>query len=137
MMACDLVIIASLFFVSDEPTIGLRLAAVLYGYLIIGLFGYTVDIMLSGAKRSVQFFIFSTKYEEIADRISKEVQRGVTVISSQGWYSKSEQNVLLVIVRRTEVNAVAKIVKEVDKNAFLSKASVSGVYGTGFEVLRT
>lgn len=50
-------------FVSDEPTIGLRLAAVLYGYLIIGLFGYTVDIMLSGAKRSVQFLfsVLNTK----------------------------------------------------------------------------
>lgn len=137
MMACDLVIIASLFFISDEPTIGLKLAAVLYGYLIIGLFGYTVDMMLSGAKRSVQFFIFSAKYQEIADRISNELQRGVTVVTSQGWYTKSEQNVLLIIVRRTEVNAVTKIVKEVDKNAFLSKASVSGVYGSGFEVLRT
>ncbi|NLA15552.1 MAG: YitT family protein [Bacteroidales bacterium] len=137
MMACDLIIIASLFFVSDEPTLGLKLAAVLYGYLIIGLFGYTVDVMLSGAKRSVQYFIFSEKYQEIADRISNELQRGVTVVTSQGWYTKKEQKVLLVIVRRTEANAVAKIIKEIDKHAFLSKASVSGVYGTGFEVLKT
>jgi uncharacterized membrane-anchored protein YitT (DUF2179 family) len=136
MMSFDLLIIASLFFISDEPTIGLKLAAVLYGYLIIGLFGYTVDVMLSGAKRSVQYFIFSAKYQEIADRISNELNRGVTVITSQGWYTKNEQQVLLVIVRRTEANAVAKIVKEVDKNAFLSKASVSGVYGAGFEVLK-
>ena len=136
MMSFDLLIIASLFMIADEPTIGLKLAAVLYGYLIIGLFGYTVDVMLSGAKRSVQYFIFSAKYQEIADRISNELNRGVTVITSQGWYTKNEQQVLLVIVRRTEANAVAKIVKEVDKNAFLSKASVSGVYGAGFEVLK-
>ncbi len=137
MMYCDVVIIGSLFFISDEPTAGLKLAAVLYGYFIVGLASYTVDTILSGTKRSVQYFIFSSRHQEIADRISKELQRGVTVISSQGWYTKSEHKVLLVIVRRTETNAVAIIIKEVDRDAFMSMASVSGVYGAGFEVLRT
>ncbi|MDD2537992.1 MAG: YitT family protein [Bacteroidales bacterium] len=137
MMSCDLVIIGSSFFVSDEPTIGLKLAVVLYGYLIIGMSSYTVDTVLSGAKRSVQYFIFSKHHQEIADRISTDLHRGVTVITSQGWYSKTEQKVLLVIARRTESNTIAKIVKEIDKNAFISIASVSGVYGAGFEVLKT
>lgn len=61
MMSCDLVIIGSSFFVSEEPTIGLKLAVVLYGYLIIGLSSYTVDTILSGAKRSIQYFIFFPK----------------------------------------------------------------------------
>ncbi|MDD2329653.1 MAG: YitT family protein [Bacteroidales bacterium] len=137
MMSCDLVIIGSSFFVSEEPTIGLKLAVVLYGYLIIGLSSYTVDTILSGAKRSIQYFIFSQKYNEIADRISTDLHRGVTVISSQGWYTQSEQKVLLVIVRRTESKAIAKLVKEIDKNAFISMGSVTGVYGAGFEVLKT
>ena len=130
-------IIGSSFFVSEEPTIGLKLAVVLYGYLIIGLSSYTVDTILSGAKRSIQYFIFSQKYNEIADRISTDLHRGVTVISSQGWYTQSEQKVLLVIVRRTESKAIAKLVKEIDKNAFISMGSVTGVYGAGFEVLKT
>jgi uncharacterized membrane-anchored protein YitT (DUF2179 family) len=137
MMSCDLVIIGSSFFVSQEPTVGLKLAVVLYGYLIIGLSSYTVDTVLSGAKRSIQYFIFSHKYQEIADKISTDLHRGVTVISSQGWYSHSEQKVLLVIVRRTESKAIAKIVKEIDKEAFISMGSVTGVYGAGFEVLKT
>ncbi len=137
MMSCDLVIIGSSFFVSQEPTIGLKLAVVLYGYLIIGMSSYTVDTILSGAKRSIQYFIFSQKYDEIADRISTDLHRGVTVISSQGWYTHAEQRVLLVIVRRTESKAIAKIVKEIDKNAFISMGSVTGVYGAGFEVLKT
>ena len=137
MMSCDLVIIGSSFFVSEEPTIGLKLAVVLYGYLIIGLSSYTVDTILSGAKRSIQYFIFSQKYDEIADKISTDLHRGVTVISSQGWYTRSEQKVLLVIVRRTESKTIAKIVKELDKNAFISMGSVTGVYGAGFEVLKT
>ncbi|HOO68682.1 MAG TPA: YitT family protein [Bacteroidales bacterium] len=137
MMSCDLVIIGSSFFFSEEPTIGLKLAVVLYGYLIIGLSSYTVDTILSGAKRSIQYFIFSQKYNEIADRISTDLHRGVTVISSQGWYTQSEQKILLVIVRRTESKAIAKLVKEIDKNAFISMGSVTGVFGAGFEVLKT
>ncbi|MFA5301766.1 MAG: YitT family protein [Bacteroidales bacterium] len=137
MMSCDLVIIGSSFFVSQEPTVGLKLAVVLYGYLIIGLSSYTVDTVLSGAKSSIQYFIFSHKYQEIADKISTDLHRGVTVISSQGWYTHSEQKVLLVVVRRTESKAIAKIVKEIDKEAFISMGSVTGVYGAGFEVLKT
>ncbi|HNY23235.1 MAG TPA: YitT family protein [Bacteroidales bacterium] len=137
MLWCDLVIIGASYFFSDEPTVGLKLAVVLYGYLIIGLSSYSVDLILSGAKRSVQYFIFSEHYAEIADRITREMHRGVTVITSEGWYTKSEHKVLMVILRRTESNALAKIVKEIDRNAFMSVGSVTGVYGAGFEVLKS
>jgi uncharacterized membrane-anchored protein YitT (DUF2179 family) len=43
----------------------------------------------------------------------------------------------MVILRRTESNALAKIVKEIDRNAFMSVGSVTGVYGAGFEVLKS
>jgi len=136
MMACDLVIIASLFFISDEPTVGLKLAAVLYGYLIIGLFGYTVDMMLSGANGLYNFY-FQCKIPRNSRQNFQRTATRCNCCDIARLVHQNEQNVLLIIVRRTEVNAVTKIVKEVDKNAFLSKASVSGVYGAGFEVLRT
>lgn len=137
MLWCDLVIIGSSFFVADEPTLGLKMARLLYGYLIMVISSYTVDLVISGARRSVQFFIFSEKYEEIADRVSQEMHRGVTVITSEGWFTKSEHKILLVIVRHTEANRVSRIVKEVDKKAFLSVGTVSGVYGSGFEKLKS
>lgn len=134
---CDLVIIGSSFFISDEPTIGLKVARLLYGYIIMGICSYTVDLVISGARRSVQFFIFSEKYEQIADRINQEMHRGVTVINTEGWYTKKEHKVLLVIVRHTQANKVSKIIKEIDKQAFISVGAVSGVYGSGFEVLKS
>lgn len=137
MLWCDLVIIGSSFFVADEPTLGLKMARLLYGYLIMAIASYTVDLVISGARRSVQFFIFSENYEEIANRVSQEMHRGVTVITSEGWFTKSEHKILLVIVRHTEANRVSRIVKEVDKKAFLSVGTVSGVYGSGFEKLKS
>lgn len=42
----------------------------------------------------------------------------------------------MVIVRRTEINLVYKIVREIDRDAFLSVGSVMGVYGKGFDQMK-
>jgi uncharacterized membrane-anchored protein YitT (DUF2179 family) len=90
-------------------------------------------MFLSGSKQSVQMFIFSKKYEEIADRITNELHRGVTVLDGTGWFTKKEGKILLVIARKTEINFAMRIVREVDRDAFLSTGAVSGVYGQGFD----
>ena len=134
-LSIDMVIIACSFFVSPEVTIGQKLAAVLYGYIVVGLTGYTIDLWMSGARQSLQFFIFSKKHEEIAARITKEMNRGVTVVPAEGWHTKSVQKVLMVIARKTESSIIFNIIKEEDCDAFLSVGSVMGVYGKGFTSL--
>jgi uncharacterized membrane-anchored protein YitT (DUF2179 family) len=133
----DMVIIGSSFFVSGEPTIGKQLATVLYGYIVVSVTGYTIDMILSGARQSQQFFVFSKHYETIARRITTEMNRGVTIIDGQGWYSKNEQKIVMIIARKSESNGIYRIIKDVDKDAFLSVGNVMGVYGKGFEQIRT
>ncbi len=135
-LSIDMVIIACSFFVSQEVSLGKKLATVLYGYIAVGLTGYTIDQWLSGARQSLQFFIFSKKHEEIAERITKEMGRGVSVIDAQGYHTKSQNKVLLVIARKTESNIIFSIIKEVDRQAFLSVGNVMGVYGQGFEKMK-
>ncbi|MCL1973316.1 MAG: YitT family protein [Bacteroidetes bacterium] len=132
-LSIDVVIISCSFFTSEETNLGLRLATVLYGFILIGVTGYTIDLMIAGTKQSLQLFIFSKKYEQIADRLTNEMNRGVTLISGAGWYTKTERKILMVIVRRTEANTVYRIIKEEDRDAFLSVGSVMGVYGRGFD----
>ena len=97
---------------------------------------FTLDMFLSGSKQSVQILIFSKQYDAIADRITEETGRGVTVLNSRGWYTKEEGKVAVVIVRKNESSHILRIVKEVDKTAFLSVGSVMGVYGKGFEQIK-
>lgn len=111
------------------------MAVVIYGYVLIGVSSYTIDLVLSGARQSIQIFIFSKKHEEIADRITA-IGRGVTVINAMGWFTKQQGKVLMVIVRRTESNYVYKVVREIDRNAFLSVGNVMGVYGQGFDEMK-
>jgi len=58
------------------------------------------------------------------------------VVDGMGWYTKESQKVLISLVRKHEVSDVYKIIKEVDPEAFISVATVTGVYGRGFERIR-
>jgi uncharacterized membrane-anchored protein YitT (DUF2179 family) len=81
-------------------------------------------------------FIFSSKYEEIADFITRDAYRGVTVFDGVGWYSKENVKIVMSIVRKKETSAIFRKIKEIDPDAFISMGSVMGVYGQGFETLK-
>ena len=114
-----------------------KITTVVYGLILITVNGYVIDLYLSGSKKSVQLFIMSRKYEEIADAITKDIHRGVTVLPAVGWYTKKENHVLMVVTRKTDLNFLLKYIKTIDNDAFLSVSSVSGVYGNGFDAIKS
>lgn len=132
----DIVIIASSVLLPNDLSMGMKFANVIYGYMVTALCSSTLDILLSGMKQSIQMFIFSKNYAVIADRITTEMRRGVTVLDGQGWFSKQTGKVLLVIARKSEMNLIYRIIKEEDKDAFMSEGSVRGVYGQGFDRIK-
>lgn len=129
-MYMDVFIIATGFFVRGE------IQDIVYGYVVMGVVGYTIDMFISGKKQSVQLFIFSKDYEKIADEIQGSVGRGLSVIESTGWYTKEKNKMVMVVVRKHEAHSVFKIVKHIDKKAFISMGTVMGVYGEGFDEMR-
>lgn len=132
----DIIIIASSLILPSDGTWGGRIATVVYGYITSGVFSITVDLISSGSKQSVQAFIFSRKYAEIADKVSSELHRGATLLKGVGWYTKQDVNVVMVITRKHDTNLLLSIVKSIDPNAFISVGSVMGVYGQGFEQIK-
>ena len=142
-LVIDVVIIASSFFVPSYTTDGElvgwadKFTGVVYGLLLVIVCGNVVDIYLSGTKQSVQVFILSQKYEEIADCITMNLHRGVTVLPAKGWYTKEDSHVLMVISRKTDLNIMLRYIKAIDPNAFLSVASTTGVYGRGFDAIKS
>lgn len=130
-MLMDVIIVGSSYLVFRD------LASVIYGYVTMFTLGSVVDHVLSGTKSSSQIMVFSCKYEEIAERIIQEVHRGVTILNGVGAYSKKEQKVLLVICRRNEATDIYRIIKATDPQAFITQGSVMGVFGEGFDALKT
>ena len=113
-----------------------KITTVLYGLILVTVNSYVLDMYISGSQQSVQLFILSKEYEKIADAISKEMHRGVTVLDGKGWYTKQDTKVLMVLTRKTDLNLMLRYIKQLDPNAFLSVSSVNGVYGKGFETIK-
>ena len=95
-----------------------------------------IDLYLSGSKQSVQLFILSRKFEQIADVITHDLHRGVTVLDGKGWYTKNNTEVLMVLTRKTDLSILLRTIKSIDPDACLSVASVTGVYGKGFDSIK-
>ena len=132
-ISSDFFIIGCSIFVADDIASGI--ATIVYGYIMIAVYGYTVDVIQSGSQQSSQIFIISPKYAEIADAINNEAHRGVTIIDGKGWYTKSECKIAMVVCRKRNASEILKIAHRIDENAFITMGSVMGVYGQGFEAL--
>ena len=144
MLACDVLIIASAFFLplpasmrveGANPTY-LQIKRVLYGVAMTISYTLAVDWIMSRLHRSVHFLIYSTKYAEIATAINTTVNRGVTVLDGTGWYSQQPVKVISVLVRKPESSLVFKLVHDIDPNALVSIADVRGVFGSGFDKIK-
>ena len=132
-ISSDFFIIGCSIFISEDLASGI--ARVVYGYIMIAVYGYTVDLIQSGNKQSSQIFIISPKYEQIANAISLEAGRGATLIDGKGWYTQNDCKIIMVVCRKRDASMILKIARRIDDNAFITMGSVMGVYGQGFEAL--
>ena len=144
MLLCDIIIIASAFFLPLPESmlaeggnpVYLQIKRVLYGVCMTISYTVAVDWIIARLHRSVHFLIYSSKYDEIATAINTTVNRGVTVLDGTGWYSQKPVKVISVLVRKPESSLVLSIVKNLDPNALVSIADVGGVFGSGFDKIK-
>jgi uncharacterized membrane-anchored protein YitT (DUF2179 family) len=135
-LLCDVVIISSSYVILTHLETAQRIETMVYGFVTMAIQAYTIDAVLSGNRQSVQIFIFSQLYEQIADQITTKIRRGVTVIEGTGWYTREKQKVIVTLVRKQEASDLYRIVKNIDRDAFITVANVMGVYGKGFEEIK-
>lgn len=129
---CDMIIIGSVLFIP-----GKSFQDMIYGYIQMIMFSLTVDLILTGNKQSIQMLVFSAKYGDIADMLTKDFHRGVTVVNGTGWYTKQETNVLIVIARKAQLNELTRAIKSIDEHAFISVSQTMSVYGKGFDEIKS
>ena len=127
----DFFIIALILFLP-----GKTFADMIYGVVEIVLFSSVLDTVVAGQKSSYQLMVFSDHYQKIADHIINDLERGVTVLKAQGWYTKLDKNVLLILISKKELPNLMKEIKNTDPRAFMSVSPTSSVYGEGFEEIK-
>ena len=115
---------------------GKTFADMIYAIVEIVLFSTVLDFVVAGQKSSYQLLVFSDHYQKIADHIINDLERGVTVLKAQGWYTKMDKNVLLILISKKELTNLMKEIKKTDPRAFMSVSPTSSVYGEGFEEIK-
>lgn len=137
MLYVDACIITSGFFIIPSADITESLSKVFYGYINLVIVNVSLDYMVNSNRQLVQFFIFSSKYEDIGYYITRSMHRGVTLLDSVGFYSKQPGKVITTLARANQAHELFNIVQQIDPNALISQSKVVGVYGKGFDKLKT
>lgn len=130
MMLCDFTIICCSYFVFQDYS------KIITGLIVMAVMTYSIDMVINGFRQSVQFLIFSDKYEKIANAINTELHRGCTLLDGMGWYTKKPTKVIVLLAKRTESVQIFRLIKNIDEKAFISQSTVRGVYGEGFDKIK-
>ena len=109
---------------------------IVYGVVFTLVASITMDYVVDGTRQTVQFLIISKRYEEIADAVNKQLDRGVTVVHGQGWYSKQDVEVVMVLCRKYESQGLFNLIKALDPNAIVSQSFCHGVFGEGVDKIK-
>jgi uncharacterized membrane-anchored protein YitT (DUF2179 family) len=110
---------------------------VVFGFVEMGVSNYMLDRINNANRQSVQFLIFSQKYDEITERILKDLGRGCTLLQGEGGYSNKPTKVIVLLAKKSESVIIFRLIKEIDSQAFISQSIVRGVYGEGFDQIKT
>ena len=127
LIAADFCIIGSCMFFPQFGDYMERAHKVMFGFCVMTMENYVLDYVMNARRQSVQFFIFSSKWQEIANAIGTEMNHGVTIL---------QMKVLCILARKNESVNMFRLIKMIDPRAFVSQSSVIGVYGEGFDEMR-
>lgn len=130
LLMLDIIIIGGSYFISHD------IETMVVGYLAMFISLNFLDYVINSARRSVQFLIISEHYEEIAEAVNTQLERGVTVLAGEGFYSKEKRQVLLILAKRYESRSIFQLIKRLDPQAFVSMSNVEGVFGEGFDTIK-
>ena len=136
LITVDFCIIGSCMFFPQFGTYLERAHKVMFGFCVMAMENYTLDYVMNARRQSVQFMIFSQKWQEIANAIGMEMNHGVTILDGHGWYTGSKMKVLCILAKKNESVNIFRLIKMIDPQAFVSQSSVIGVYGEGFDEMR-
>ncbi|APO45514.1 YitT family protein [Paenibacillus sp. FSL H7-0942] len=121
----DLIVAFSSYFIIGPQ--GLMCTIVL---LFVGT--KTMEFIIEGLNPKKAVMIISSKQDEIAKQVIEKMDRGVTVLSGHGYYTKNKKEILYIVISKQEVSMLKKIVRAEDEIAFITIHDVRDVFGEGF-----
>ena len=110
-----------------------RIRRIICGLCMAYCYTFSLDWLVRRRRHSVRFMIVSSHYQEIADAISQKVNRGVTILNGEGWYSKQDVHAIYVLTSVNERQLLYRTVFSIDPDALVTETDATVVYGRGFD----
>lgn len=129
LFATDATVVIASGFVFDA-------SAAMYALISVFVMNVVIDQVLEGPGLARSHIIITNHGDEMAERILKELDRGVTAIEARGMYSGEGRTMLLCVVSRLEAVRLRSIVYSVDPRAFVIVQNVHEALGEGFKELQ-
>ncbi|GIO53142.1 YitT family protein [Paenibacillus cineris] len=121
----DLIVAFSSYFIIGAESLMLTIIMLFVGTKVM-------EFIIEGLNPKKAVMIVSEQHAEIAEKVNRVMDRGVTVFKGYGYYSKSAKEVLYIVISKQEVPVLKRIVKVADKQAFITIHDVRDVFGEGF-----
>ncbi len=107
-----------------------------YSLIAIFVTSRVVAYVINGEKNDKLLFVISDmKMTALHDYIIKDLDRTATCIKSSGLYTKSDKEMLFLVVSYKEVNGIKQKIKEVDSRAFVVVTDAYDAFGEGWKQL--
>ena len=104
----------------------------LYSLITVFVTSQLIDAMVYKFDFSRVAYIISKEHKRIADSINYDLQRGVTYLYAQGYYSGDDTKVILCAVKQGQLADLKDLVVRIDPNAFIIVQDAHQVLGDGF-----
>lgn len=104
----------------------------LYSAISLYVIVKMVDFIVAGFDYSKSFMIITNEEEALKNAIVNDIKRGITILDGKGGYTDNSKSVLIVVVNKKQEVHLKKLIKKVDKNAFIIVSDVHEVFGEGF-----
>jgi len=121
----DLIVVLGSYFI-----IGAQ--AVMLTVVMLYIATKVMDFIIEGLNPKKAVTIISKEHARIADQVNSLMDRGVTVLHGHGYYTKTEKQILYIVISKQELSTLKRIVKASDKDAFITIHDVRDVFGEGF-----
>lgn len=104
----------------------------LLGYLALFLSTRVIDLILEGIDYARAVFVISDETERIVESIYQKLGRGITILEGFSPYTKAKRPVIMCVITKRETENFKRLVKDIDKGAFVILTDVFEVLGHGF-----
>lgn len=105
---------------------------VAYTLIFVFIVSRVIDLIGDGGYAGKGFLIVTQQSHELAQKINDELERGVTYLKGQGYYSKQNIDIVYCVVGRSEIKAMKELIHSVDPTAFITITNAHEILGEGF-----